>query len=201
MAARERLTWIVDLQHFLDAWDPELVFEMPAPARRLGQFFGRIVEAASAGPEDPGETIFTALRCRRRPGRRPCPGRIVVRLESHSGELQWECPECDDHGFIHGWQGTPCDHWSLADPEQRAQRDPRSLLLSADEFDALIGIEWLDPAARRVLALARTDEDGDIVIDAPESELEHLLAVSAREAVRTKNPARRALLAALADLE
>lgn len=65
-------TWIVDITHFGDPRDPSL--DIPEGARRMGQFFGTIVSAATAWPF-PNVARTTALRCRRRPGRRERRGR------------------------------------------------------------------------------------------------------------------------------
>jgi hypothetical protein len=63
--------FVTDLHHFLDL--PE---DTPGPARRLAEHLANIVRAATAGDAGPGWE--TALRCRRRPRNRPCPGRMIV---------------------------------------------------------------------------------------------------------------------------
>ena len=91
-------TWITDLRHYLGA-DGQVASELPGPARR---HFGAIIASVTSQRSKP------RVRCRRRPGRRACPGEIDALLER--GEvIRWECPECGDNGFIRGWQGTPWD--------------------------------------------------------------------------------------------
>ena len=97
------MTWVTDLTHFLDesgTFPPGL----PGPARRLAEFLASIVTAAttSRGSSTP------LVRCRRRPGHRPCPGLIAHRVLSDS-RVYWECPSCGDNGFISNWQGTGWD--------------------------------------------------------------------------------------------
>lgn len=98
-------TWITDMTHFLDILKPEV--DVPSPARRLGEYLGRIVEAATSSP--PLILIETSIRCRRRPGRKPCPGHIRLVCNDDEGEIVWECTSCDDRGIIRGWEGTPWD--------------------------------------------------------------------------------------------
>jgi hypothetical protein len=78
---------------------------MPAPARRLAEYFASIVVDATTNLDDP-----PSVRCRRRPGRRPCPGIVysVPSLENHEA-IEWHCPVCGDHGVIRGWEGTLWD--------------------------------------------------------------------------------------------
>ena len=81
--------------------------DMPAPARNLANHLGAIVSALTSQP--PGQLRQTSVRCRRRPGRRPCVGRIRAVIEVDSRQIAWECPVCDDNGIIHHWEGTPSD--------------------------------------------------------------------------------------------
>ena len=87
---------VSDLRHFLDLPD-----DVPGPARRLAQQLGAIVRAGTAG--DAGPAWQSALPCRRRPGRRACPGRVVV-ARSPDGPIRWQCSACGDAG--------PCGHQS-----------------------------------------------------------------------------------------
>jgi len=75
--------WVTDMTHFLDVLNPD--DEMPGSVRRFGEYLGRIVEAATAAP--PLVLLDTAIRCRRRPGRKPCPGHISVVCEDDLGEI------------------------------------------------------------------------------------------------------------------
>ena len=98
-------TWITDMRHFLEVEDTEV--GVRGPARQLVEYFGRIVEAATSHP--PMFLLNTEIRCRRRPGRRPCVGHIRLVCNEDEGEIVWECTSCDDRGIISGFEGTPWD--------------------------------------------------------------------------------------------
>jgi hypothetical protein len=96
-------TWITDLTHFLE--DGRLPQELPGPALRLVEYLGRIVAAVTgAEPDDP-----LGVRCRRRPGRRPCPGEIEGYIVPASNAIYWECLVCGDKGLISNWENTIWD--------------------------------------------------------------------------------------------
>jgi len=98
-------TWVTDLTHFLDetgGFPPNI----PGPARRLGEYLASIVAAATT--EHGSRDQSTVIQCRRRPGRRPCPGVIRYKILSDT-RVNWACSHCDDNGFIANWQGTAWD--------------------------------------------------------------------------------------------
>jgi len=102
---------MVDLRHFLAP--SGALAEMPAPARRLAEYFASIVVDATSNLDDP-----PSVRCRRRPGRKRCTGIIysVPSLDDHEA-IDWYCPVCGDYGVIRGWEGTLWD--GTADDESR----------------------------------------------------------------------------------
>jgi hypothetical protein len=59
--------------------------------------------------EESGTVLSSKVKCRRRPGRKPCPGEIMAVLRGQSKEIIWECPVCGDNGVIHHWGGTLWD--------------------------------------------------------------------------------------------
>ena len=99
-------TWIVDITHYLDARGA--IVAAPTPARRLAEHFAAIVGAATSDPQR--AATASGVRCRRRPGRRPCPGEIraSITLDDRM-DVVWECPACGDEGVISNWQGTLWD--------------------------------------------------------------------------------------------
>ncbi len=101
-------TWVTDLRHYLTA--SGAMAEMLPRARRLAEYFASIVVDATTGIDGP-----PTVRCRRRPGHRPCPG-IVVSYPAVDDldSIHWHCPVCHDNGMITGWQGTLWD--GFADP-------------------------------------------------------------------------------------
>ena len=102
-----------------------------APARRMAQYIGEIISVATASPR--GHRKHSAIRCRRRPGHRRCPGRIVV-CERDDDYIEWECPSCADRGVIHNWQSSP---WNLS--RWRPQEDEANfeVVLTEQEYDEL----------------------------------------------------------------
>jgi len=111
---------VSDLEHFLD-----LPATVPGPALRLADRLGRMVSAATVARAiaerhppfvlnvgtagDVGEPWPTAIRCERRPGRRPCTGFIEVVRAEPEVPIRWWCNACDDEGVITGWERSPFD--------------------------------------------------------------------------------------------
>ena len=95
-------TWIIDLQHYLTP--AATLAELPARARRLAEYWTEIVAQASNfdGP--------ITLRCRRRPGRRPCAGTLDIGFDDDFSGITWRCPMCGDNGIIRGWEGSFWDN-------------------------------------------------------------------------------------------
>jgi hypothetical protein len=85
------------MTHFAGVDD--LLEERVAPARRFAQYLGRIVGAGTANMAGP--TVHTALPCRRRPGRQPCPDRLVVRRSQAPPQIDWACPGCGEEGMLY----------------------------------------------------------------------------------------------------
>jgi hypothetical protein len=96
-------TWIVDMTHYLMA-DGMLA---EGPWAGIARHFGAIASAASL--QKTGIWVDTALRCRRRPGRRPCPGHIRLFRTDIPSRIEWHCTSCDDDGWISNWEGTIWD--------------------------------------------------------------------------------------------
>jgi hypothetical protein len=99
---------VVDLRHFLAP--SGAIAQMPAPARRLAEYFAAIVLDATANLDG-----LPSVRCRRRPARKPCSGMLEAfpDPEEHRA-IVWYCPECGDHGVIRGWEGSLWDGFAEA---------------------------------------------------------------------------------------
>ena len=99
-------TGIIDLTHYLD--EHGATVKLPSPARRLAEYFGAIVRAVTWDPVGAGTK--SSVCCRRRPGRKPCPGQIraAITLDDRM-DIVWECPSCGDNGLISNWDGTMWD--------------------------------------------------------------------------------------------
>lgn len=88
--------------------------KLPAPAARLQDYLGSIVEAVTL--RDDAETNYvTKVRCRRRPGHQRCEGDIIAFFdEAEPSAIKWFCPFCGDSGYIRGCEGTKWDRTSNA---------------------------------------------------------------------------------------
>ena len=164
---------VSDLHHFLDL--PE---GTPGPARRLAEQLSSIVRAATAG--DAGTAWESALPCRRRPGNRRCPGRMIVLRTEPAAPIRWQCGVCDDEGMISNWEDSPFDlrrrgltlagavsEIVISDEVAAALRDLR--LLDADCERLVFGIRAHHDGA----ILATTDDDLDELIGSVAAEANH----------------------------
>lgn len=103
---KQPLHYVTDPWHFLDD-TRNLPDDLPNPARRLILFLGQIIEEMSALPA--GTTFVTSLKCRRRPGRKPCPGEILSWRNNQNDSIKWMCTQCGTGGEVHNWRGCPWD--------------------------------------------------------------------------------------------
>jgi|SRR3990172_1280850 len=101
-------TLITDLTHFL-APDGS-IGPQDGPAKRLADYLTKIVVDATA-PIGMGSRS-TVVRCRRRPGRRPCVGEIETNVDPETEQIIWWCPVCGEKGSISHWKGSlwDCTH-------------------------------------------------------------------------------------------
>jgi hypothetical protein len=76
---------------------------------RLAQYWTQIVAQASNYDEP------ATLRCRWRPGRRPCGGSLTLFFDVDNFDVLWYCSNCDDNGRISGWEGTFWDNSNLTE--------------------------------------------------------------------------------------
>lgn len=92
--------YVTDPWHFLDETG-NLPDDLPGPARKLILFLAQIIEEISLLPA--GKIFITSLKCRRRPGRKPCPGQIDSWKNDENDSIKWECNHCGTGGEIHNW--------------------------------------------------------------------------------------------------
>lgn len=174
-------TWITDMQHFTAVLDPSA--DLPGPARHLGEYLGRIVQAATAWYVD--QPLPSLIQCRRRPGRQRCPGRVhLVRTEKE--EILWECESCGDNGVIRGWKGTP---WDLSEPEEVAEF---VAVIPAEVYAAVAQISDLPRPALRVIVAAAVEREGALLTGTL-AQLDALTS-AVEAAVRKNRGGRRTLL-------
>lgn len=138
-------TWISDMTHFLD--ETGTIPECQGAARSIRDHLGAIVAFVTSWSSADEER--SAVRCRRRPHRKPCPGWICASLDPDSREIVWICPICEDRGIISGWEHTP---WDLSDLDARPEEhaSPRRPLrvsggpsaASSQDFSAVAQRIW-----------------------------------------------------------
>ena len=92
--------YITDLTHFRD--DKGAIAPMPAPARRLAEFLGRVVAAAS-GPA--ALTEAEECRCNK------CKKGIVSAEIAPDDAIEWFCENCGHEGRISNWRHS---FWDLS---------------------------------------------------------------------------------------
>lgn len=73
----------------------------------LPALVGEIIAAVTTEPRRLPAPIDAS--CIRRPGHRPCGGRLAAGFLPDSREIVWECPLCGDRGLIQNWQGSAWD--------------------------------------------------------------------------------------------
>jgi len=158
--------YVTDMTHF------EGIPSGPShePARRMAQFFGAIVSAASVWPAD--KLIDSALFCRRRPGRMQCPGHLQIRRDRVSNVISWHCSRCDEQGEISNWEGTSWDFSRWA-PDRSDNQKLHELAVTEDELRELKRSLILSPKCQCLLYGAVVAHGG-IVIRATLQEFEEL---------------------------
>ncbi|MBE0448970.1 MAG: hypothetical protein IBX64_12925 [Actinobacteria bacterium] len=179
------MSYITNVTHFLDE-DGYPVHS--GPAGRIGEFFGKIVAAASLHPQ--GIAVPSALRCRRRPGRKPCRGNLLI-ARRDDGVIEWQCPLCGDDGFIHSWEGTYWDRGKYAIPDLVSE-DIIEFTVTEDEFKELMKPMILSPESEAILYSAILIEEVELC--APFDAFEEFMGEVAFEANHTDNRRREVIL-------
>ena len=94
--------YITDLTHFLD--EKGAIAAMPAPARRLAEFLGRVVATASA-PAALDDARSTECRCNK------CKKDSVIAEIAPDDAIEWLCENCGHEGRIANWRQS---FWDLS---------------------------------------------------------------------------------------
>jgi hypothetical protein len=170
--------FVTDLNHLLDL--PE---DTPGPARRLAEHLSSIVKAATAG--DAGTAWETALPCRRRPGNRRCPGRMIVLRTEPPTPIRWQCNVCDDEGVISNWAGSPFD---LRRRQLTLAGQVSEIIIPNEVAAALRELRLLDADCERLVFRIRSRNDR-AALAATGRELDELIGYVAAEA--NHEPSRR----------
>lgn len=184
--------YIVDMLH--DPRSGADSLRLPPAAVRLWDYFGTIVECASA-PWGGVAVRATALPCRRRPGRQPCPGTIHV-LARDEDRIDWGCPACGDYGLISHWQDSAADLSGVLVPGTERPDDQVAALVTPQESRALFDPRLaFKPEQRRILRAATPSRPG-VRIVAPRAAWSSLVGEVGMRALRDKNRRRAPLLKA-----
>ena len=170
--------FVTDLHHFLD-----LPAGTPGPARRLAGYLSNIVRAATAG--DAGTTWESALPCRRRPGNRRCPGRMIVLRTEPPAPIRWQCSVCADEGIISNWADSPFD---LRPRRLTLARPVKEIVISEEVAAALRELRLPDAGCQRLVFRIRARNDR-AVLPATSEDLDKLIGFVAAEA--NQEPSRR----------
>ena len=93
--------YITDLTHFLD--EKGAIGPKSGPARRLAEFLGRVVAAASA-PRAAEGSGAAQCRCNK------CKG-MVTAVIAPDDAIEWLCPSCRHEGRIANWRRS---FWDLS---------------------------------------------------------------------------------------
>jgi hypothetical protein len=183
-------TWVIDISHYLL---PDGT-PAPGPPARYAHYFGSIAAAATTQPS--GVWKDMAVQCRRRPGRKPCPGHIRVKRIDNPARVEWYCTSCDDNGLVEGWQGTQWDN-----SQTRTQADAKGIIrvgVSADEFRLLRDCIILEPDTQAIIDGATITTSG-IQLKGLWEDFEDLAGCVAFEANHTKNQKKDEVLSRVVD--
>jgi hypothetical protein len=174
------MLYVTDLR---DLEGIELSPDAPGPALKFAHYLKRAVRAATASAERGPRP--TALPCRRRPERRPCPGRLVVELQDLPSGVSWHCPACGEEGWIDGWQGSLSDLSGVARPTELD--DLKRVVVPEEHYDMLLDLLSIDQRCERFIYAARPKPGGAELTGAEDDfeELGNAVAFEANHA-RTK---------------
>src|SRR5580698_1809482 len=154
------MVYVIDLRHFDGI---ELSPDTPGPALKFAHYLRRAVRAATASSERGPRP--TALPCRRRPERRPCPGRLVVELQDLPSRVGWHCPACGEEGWIDGWQGSLYDLSGIAGAAERGdlkrvRDDLKRVVVPEEHYQMLLDLLSIDRWCERFIYAARPKPGG-----------------------------------------
>jgi hypothetical protein len=158
----------------------------------MAEYLGEVISAGSASP--PGHWKQSAVRCRKRPKRRKCLGRIQVR-ETSDGSIEWVCPVCQDQGIVHNWKGSPHD---LSKFREQGDQPSFEVVLTEQEYDEVKKCLVMDPEGDRIICSATYTSEG-IVLRASGEGLDDFAGYLAFEVNHEENRRRQRVLGRVLD--
>jgi hypothetical protein len=150
--------WVTDLRHF---FDEQGKVPKQITVRRLAQHLGAIIAAVTTEPVQ-SLRVVEDLECRRRPGRKLCPGTIMGAFEAGTNNITWHCSNCGDSGLIHHWHGTLWDKGGRPELPNITRVTYRHGLVDDDDLEDLSGLESVvleGPTLTREILLAIHDNE------------------------------------------
>jgi hypothetical protein len=120
----------------------------------------------------------SAVGCRRRPGRRACPGHIAVLRSDVPPSIEWRCTSCGDEGVISGWKHSPFDLRTRTTDVRPS--DDVEVVIEPDVAATLQSLMLIDTAGERLVFRARPSEHG-IVLSGSQDDLDELIGYVAAE--------------------
>jgi hypothetical protein len=149
------MSWVVNIRHCLT----EEGYPAPGVSGKHAMYYGRMVQAASV--HEVNEPFISAIDCDRRPGHKPCKGKIGMVLHD-DGVIQWLCDCCEFNGLLSGWQGTM---WDLSHTKKPTQRENNRILdVSEEEYKALRDIITSSQEVDALIAGAAPVPDDEILL-------------------------------------
>ncbi len=127
------------MTHFLDAQGN---VPKQLTSRRLVQYLGAIVANVTTAPVQ--TSCAVDIKCRRRPGRKSCPGTILAAFEAGTNNITWHCSICEDGGLIHHWQRKPWDKGGRPELPRIHRVTYRHGLVDDDDLEDLTGLERVE---------------------------------------------------------
>ncbi len=131
--------WVTDMTHFLDA---EGSVPKQLTSRHLVQYLGAIVVSVTTAPVQSWCAID--IKCRRRNGRKSCPGTILAAFEAGTNNITWHCSNCAAGGLIHHWQRTPWDKGYRPELPTIHRVTYRHGLVNDEDLEDLTGLETVE---------------------------------------------------------
>jgi len=169
-------------------------FERPAHAvpphiAKRFAFYGDLARFATFG--ESGRARRTPIRCHKRPGRKPCPGLLVVRRRDVPAAVEWECPECSAGGHISGWEETDAD---LRQLEPDRATPTRSVAVSPRAHAALRDLAQTEASLIPLTYGAEVGDDAQAILPVPAAHAARHGSVLLRRAWTDTSPTRAGLL-------
>lgn len=102
--------WVIDIRHWLnEQQDGPAAPQLRRKVEKLAEIISWITS------RDRGLDVGEPPKCRRRPKKKPCTGRLQLQYDLND-RIYWYCPECGDEGLLDGWQWLI---WDMSDDDFR----------------------------------------------------------------------------------